>query len=180
MKRSALIPLAAALAAAVLYLTYHAMQPAGPDHRAAQAAMRSLVPVLPADLPPLVRTGRPAMLVVYASWCPLCRATLQDLHAARAEKRMEGVDLVMLSLDTDFHKLGQYLVESGQEGTFTPYVLRRTGLRSAADIMRPLGGHFDGAIPYTAYFTRDGKMVAEHVGKLDKGQLLILADKLRK
>lgn len=117
--------------------------------------------------------GKPLMLMTYASWCGVCRASMpyvmETLRETSAEKRSYNV--LMLSLDRKADDMSRYLLKNGFTQDFTPYIFRSTGLRPLNDYLHEVGGNFDSRIPYFAFFNAEGKLVHESTGGMDKEML---------
>ena len=113
------------------------------------------------------------MLMTYASWCGVCRASMPDvmevLRETTADKRPYNV--LMLSLDRKAEDMSRYLLKAGFTQDFTPYIFRPTGLHPLGDYLKKPGANFDSRIPYFAFFNAQGKLVHEVTGGMNKEML---------
>lgn len=115
-------------------------------------------------------SDKPLMLHIYASWCPYCRqqnpAITDLIHQQEAK-----MNVVMLSIDQDKGKLAGFLEKKPQPLPYTPYIMDSGATRLFMQTMRSQRSSFDGSIPYTAFFNKEGKMVEEFSGLVDKAAL---------
>jgi len=115
---------------------------------------------------------RPVMLVVYASWCPICRQLMPEVTGLMQEGRLERVIPVFLSVDAQPRELGKYLVYQDYHRLFAPYIIEQTLLNRLPAALQATGSHFNGGIPYVGFFDSEGKMLSEYSGLMTKETLL--------
>jgi len=137
----------------------------------AQAFSNTIVPFDQARAKDLTKaSGKPLMLHIYASWCPYCRqqnpAIVDLIH--QNDGKME---VVVLSIDQDQNKLADFLAKKPQPLPYTPFIMDASAAASFMQVMRSQRSSFDGSIPYTAFFNKEGKMVEEFSGVVDKAVL---------
>ena len=70
----------------------------------------------------------------------------------------------------------KYMVRTQYYQFFPPLMLREVLYNNLPQALAATGSSFSGAIPYTAFFDKSGKMVAEREGMLDKQTLLGLVE----
>ncbi len=141
-----------------------------------QEAVR-LVPLTADELQAMLSDGNPRMLVVYASWCGVCRTFLPDIVRLQREGRLDFLTPVFLSIDDVEPRLRIYLSKNGLAGSFTPYVLQ--GRRAAfSHALKETGARFQSRIPYVAFF-RDGKMETDLEGAVSREEFLRLAESVK-
>lgn len=120
--------------------------------------------------------AKPSMLVIYASWCAACRQQMPDIVGALTEGGL-GVDPVFVSVDTNPLQLSYYLVRSDFHPTVTPYVLKSGESAALKAALARIGSHYDGSIPYVAFWARGGKIAEEISGFATKQALAGAAKK---
>ncbi|MDZ5461418.1 TlpA family protein disulfide reductase [Azohydromonas lata] len=112
--------------------------------------------------------GRPAVVNLWASWCPPCRAEMPVLEAAR---RRDGADVRFL------------LVNQGEAAAVVRAYLKREGMAEEGvwlDATRALG-HASGSsgLPLTLFFDAQGRRVHAHLGALNAAALQVQVQRLR-
>jgi thiol-disulfide isomerase/thioredoxin len=117
---------------------------------------------------PVRLQGRPAVLNLWATWCPPCREEMPMLAAAQAREagkvrfvfadQGETADAVRRYLDDELLALDDVLLDAG------------SALRRAA------GTH---GLPTTLFYDAQGRLVARHVGPLSRDELAIRLEALR-
>lgn len=119
------------------------------------------------------KAKKPVMIVVYASWCSVCRAIMPEIIDVLREHdaKQRPYELIMLSLDRKSDDLSRYLIKNGLENDFMPYIHRAVGSKILPDYLARAGMKFDSRIPYFAFFGKDGKLAREVTGGMDKQQL---------
>lgn len=103
--------------------------------------------------------GRPTVVNFFASWCTPCLLEMpafEELHLVLKEK----VSFLGLSLQEDRSRAERVVKTTG--------VTYAVGLDPKGDVYRFAGAT---AMPATAFFDAQGKLVATHVGALNKGDL---------
>ena len=144
-----------------------------------RATDRRIVTVKAADVPALLRnaSGKPVMLVVYASWCPYCRKLMPTVTGLLRDHRLDRVSPVFLSMDYEPRELSKYLVRQDYHTLFIPYMLEQNIVNHRlSDALKTTGSGFNGAIPYIGFFDGQGKMVGELFGVVDGEKVLKAAD----
>lgn len=136
--------------------------------------------ITPRAVEPLLRSaeGKPTLLIIYASWCPFCRLAMPGLVDRQRAGEFDSYHVLYLSLDYELMAMAKYLARYGFHNNFTPYLVKRTDDESLIGVLQAAGATYDGKIPYEAVFDRNGKMVAELDGVVDKKRLLDLASSL--
>lgn len=142
-----------------------------PEGRAVRESIR---PINPGDVPALIGShhGKPTMVFIYASWCQYCRKLMPEIKEMLREGEFRSFNLLFLSLDTQYTALVSYLLQSQNQGLYTPYAITRGGSADVVDIIQKQGFNFTGGIPYTAFLDERGKIVAQHSGFVDKPTLI--------
>jgi thiol-disulfide isomerase/thioredoxin len=168
----------AVILALIIMAVLHAVQPIvdPPKNRdvEVQAHMKDLVPIRPMKVGKMLESkdGKPSVVLVYASWCPYCRKLMPELVSLIKEKQFEGAHLYFVSLDHEPEKLSHYLVYNDYMGIFTPYIAEKDTGQEMSGILSLTGSGYKGQMPYVGFFDKDGKMVAETFGMVNKKRLL--------
>lgn len=148
-------------------------------HQAAKLALASLVLLAafelraasaPAIMPPLTAIDldgkpfrfdvpglRPAVINVWATWCPPCRNEMASLQRLAANLKQDGVAVVALSVDTDHNLVREFVLKYGIKIP-TPIATTPRQAMSALDVS---------ALPVTLYVDADGRIVGRNVGQRD-------------
>lgn len=110
--------------------------------------------------------GQVVFFHLYASWCGPCRHEFPDIVQLAKRYRSQGLKLVAVSVDEQRGDLEEFLRPYNADIVFPAYLMIgpeqefRRGLRT-------LGANFQGGIPYTAVYDRNGKLVTEWTGSRD-------------
>jgi thiol-disulfide isomerase/thioredoxin len=137
------------------------------------------VPITAERLPGLVMNGKPTMLVVYASWCSVCRSLLPEIIALQNQRRLDFMNRLFVSIDDVPPHLRTYLARQGYGGAFTPYIMQYGDHRRIMDVLGKNGVRYEGKIPYVAFFNRQGNVVAHFAGLVTPDQFMALAEKAK-
>lgn len=154
----------------------HVLKPViAPDPRQDEinALTGRILTVSAAEAETLISRGdKPAMLVVYASWCGYCRQMMPDIAVLLADPRYGALRPVFLSRDSENGKLAAYLLYSRLDRLFTPYILPSAEMRPLRKMLAAHGASFTGGIPYVAFFDREGRLRGELNGLADGKTLM--------
>lgn len=151
--RRALVPVLAGLGVWLLLVGAHAgLAPTGPrlpaERWPALAGSARLAP-----------EGGPAVINLWASWCPPCRREMPRLAEAAA----------------NHPRVAFAFVNQGEDRPAVNQFSRRFGLdpgRVFLDPARRLAGRFGTVgLPATLFFTADGRLAAVHVGEISRAAL---------
>ncbi len=117
-------------------------------------------------------SDKPTMLVLYASWCPYCRAMMPDIQALWEEKKFDGAHVLMVSVDKSATELAEYLLAHGySQMVGAPVILKSNRDRLLSDALKPLYATYEGGIPYIGFFAADGSMIDQINGQVPKRDL---------
>lgn len=102
--------------------------------------------------------GKPALLFLYASWCPYCKKQFPIIE----ELSKSGYHIIPVSVDKDAAALATFLGKNHPHTPLAPYIAENSG-----DIMTWLGGlglSYRGSIPYMVAFSGQGTPVKHFQG----------------
>jgi thiol-disulfide isomerase/thioredoxin len=128
-------------------------------------------PLLALALPDLASVDQPLaqwrgkMLIVnfWATWCTPCRDEMPEFVKAQRQFGARGLQFVGIAID-DAPKVRQFADEIGVN---YPILLGGYG---AVELSRTLGNRV-GALPFTVFVDRGGRVVHTQLGPLKSGQL---------
>src|SRR5438128_6197202 len=107
---------------------------------------------------------RPLLINFWATWCDPCREEFPDLVKIDADYPARGVNFVAISLDdvTDIRTVvPQFLKE--MKATMPVVLLNVSDPEPAIKVVDP---YWDGQLPATFLYGREGKTVFRHFGKI--------------
>jgi thiol-disulfide isomerase/thioredoxin len=107
--------------------------------------------------------GRPLVLNFWATWCPPCIEELPDLDAFHREWSPRGWQVVGLAVDNP-RSVGSFLARQPLS-----FPVGLAGLEGT-DLSRQLGNE-RGALPFTAVFDAQGRVVQRKLGQTDRAEL---------
>lgn len=113
----------------------------------------------------LTRNNKPTLVFIYASWCPYCRTQKPVIEQMQAQYA-NVLNVVAISIDKDPAGLARYL--SHDPTTLEVYRVAGDKFLDFRVALAATGSKFTGAIPYSAYFSPQKKMLAEIPGYVDK------------
>ena len=143
---------------------------------------RNIVSIKAADLPGIVHSpsGKPVMLVMYASWCGYCKRVMPVVVEMVQDHKLDMFESVFVSIDDQPRLLSTYLVHKGYDGAFIPYRVDRNMVNgSFGSFTSATGSHYQGAIPYIGFFGRDGKLISDASGYVSKQNVLDIVEKIQ-
>ncbi len=118
---------------------------------------------------------RPLLLNFWATWCDPCREEFPDLVRLDSDYRNKGLNFVAVSLDdlTDLKTaVPKFLGEMKAE---MPVVLLNVNDPDPA--IKVVDATWDGQLPATFLYDKDGKVVFKHFGKIKPEELRSAIDK---
>src|SRR5437867_10691227 len=118
---------------------------------------------------------RPLLVNFWATWCDPCREEFPDLVKIDSDYRARGVNFVAISLDdvTDIRTVvPQFLKE--MKATMPVVLLNVSDPEPAIKVVDP---YWDGQLPATFLYGREGKTVFRHFGKIKPDELREALDK---
>ncbi len=118
---------------------------------------------------------RPLLLNFWATWCDPCREEFPDLVKLDADYRVKGLNFVAVSLDdvTDIKtKVPDFLKEMKAQ---MPVVL--LNVNDPEPAIHAVDDKWDGELPATFLYDKDGKVVFRHFGRIQADELRGAIDK---
>lgn len=107
--------------------------------------------------------GQVVFFHLYASWCGPCRVEFPEVVELGRRYRAQGLKMVLVSVDERRGDLEAFLRPHNANMVFPAYLMTGSQQEFAVGL-RTLGADFQGGIPYTAVYGRDGKLVTEWTG----------------
>jgi len=112
----------------------------------------------------LETSGRPTMVVIYASWCGYCKKVMPGIYSLWKDRKINGDQMLLISRDSSAFSLSKYILSSGFGSMMGSPVILKTSKTSLSLALRPFGSSFDGGIPYIGFFAPGGQMSSEIMG----------------
>ncbi|HXI74586.1 MAG TPA: TlpA disulfide reductase family protein [Pyrinomonadaceae bacterium] len=118
---------------------------------------------------------RPLLINFWATWCDPCREEFPDLVKIDSDYRSKGLNFVAVSLDdiTDIKTaVPKFLTE--MKATM-PVVL--LNVNDPEPAIKAVDAAWDGQLPATFLYDKDGKVIFRHFGKIKPDELRAVLDK---
>ena len=126
-------------------------------------------------LQPDAKDARPLLVNFWATWCDPCREEFPDLVKIDADYRGKNLNFVTVSLD-DVSEIGTEVPKFLKEMKAT----MRTVLLNVNDpepAIKSVDAGWDGQLPATFLYDKDGKVVFRYFGKIKPDELRAAIDK---
>jgi|GEM_PF-651388 len=121
------------------------------------------------------KDARPLLINFWATWCDPCREEFPDLVKIDLDYRSKGLKFVAISLDdiSDIRTaVPKFLKEMKAE---MPVVL--LNVNDPEPAIKAVDPTWDGQLPATFLYDKEGKVVFKHFGKIDAAELRAAIDK---
>ncbi|HEX3084050.1 MAG TPA: TlpA disulfide reductase family protein, partial [Pyrinomonadaceae bacterium] len=118
---------------------------------------------------------RPLLLNFWATWCDPCREEFPDLVKLDADYKDKGLNFIAVSLDdiTDIKsEVPKFL---SQMKATMPVVL--LNVNDPEPAIKVVDATWDGQLPATFLYDKDGRVVFKHFGKIKPDELRAAIDK---
>ncbi len=100
------------------------------------------------------RKGRVLLVNFWATWCEPCREEMP--HLVAAAKKFPSKDLAVVLVSLDSQKTGPNQVPKFLEAQKVPFVSWLAKARDPQDFIDTVDPTWDGSLPYTLIYGRDG------------------------
>src|SRR5882724_12035162 len=119
---------------------------------------------------------RPLLINFWATWCDPCREEFPDLVKIDSDYRSKGLNFVAVSLDdiTDI-KIAVPKFLNEMKATM-PVVL--LNVNDPEPAIKAVDDKWDGELPATFLYDKDGKVIFRHFGKIKPDELRAALDKV--
>lgn len=115
------------------------------------------------------RTGRPSVVMLYATNCPLSRQMFPDFVALAKDYQRRGIDFLVFSTDeaNNAHRVPNFLSKHG--ASFAPVFVRPWASGSLARALSPLGIRVGSTwtMPLVAVLDRNNRVITQGQGVTD-------------
>ena len=108
------------------------------------------------------RKGRVLLVNFWATWCEPCREEMPSLVAAA--KKFPSRDLAVVLVSLDSQKTGPAQVPKFLKSQKVPFVSWLAKTRDPQDFIDTVDPTWDGSLPYTLVYGRDGKIATRLSG----------------
>lgn len=118
---------------------------------------------------------RPLLINFWATWCDPCREEFPDLVKVDADYRSKGLNFVAISLDdiSDIRSIvPKFLKEMKAEMTVV-----LLNVNDPEPAIKVIDATWDGQLPATFLYDKEGKVVFKHFGKINPAELRAVIDK---
>ena len=121
------------------------------------------------------KDARPLLVNFWATWCDPCREEFPDLVKLDADYGAKKINFVAISLD-DVTDLKTTVPQFLQEMKATmPVVL--LNINDPEPAIKMVDAAWDGQLPATFLYDKDGKVVFRHFGRINATELRVAIDK---
>ena len=117
---------------------------------------------------------RPLLMNFWATWCDPCREEFPDLVKIDNDYRAKGLNFVAVSLD-DITDIKSVVPKFLNEMKATmPVVL--LNVNDPEPAIKVVDATWDGQLPATFLYDREGKVIYKHFGKIEPNELRLTLD----
>ena len=107
--------------------------------------------------------GKVVLVNFWATWCPPCKKEMPAFIELHEQYASQGFDVIGIALD-DEESVQDFVDTLGV--TYPVMAAEYDGI----ELSRQYGNHI-GALPFSVFVGRDGKIISTHVGELSKQQV---------
>ena len=119
---------------------------------------------------------RPLLLNFWATWCDPCREEFPDLVKLDGDYKDKGLNFIAVSLDDLSDVKSEVPKFLNQMKATMPVVL--LDVKDPEPAIKIVDATWDGQLPATFLYDKDGKVVFKHFGKIKPDELRAAIDKL--
>ena len=122
---------------------------------------------------------KPILINFWATWCGPCRSEFPELVEIDADYRTKGLNFVIISVD-DFAVIDTRVAEflEGYGSTMPSYLINIEDRSEVAKAVRRIAPRFTDTYPFTLLFNKNGKLVFQKVGRINRKILRKEIDKV--
>lgn len=125
-------------------------------------------------------SGKPGVLMMYASWCKYCNMLMPGIRELWQEGAFADTNLVFLSIDHELSKLSKYLLSKGYDDmTGAPIILNVSAAPLLKSVLEARGARIAQGVPYLVFIDRQGRVVDEISGFVSRGTVRESLDKIK-
>jgi thiol-disulfide isomerase/thioredoxin len=107
--------------------------------------------------------GRPLVLNFWATWCVPCKEEMPDFQRLAVSDLGKSVQIIGIGIDNTKN------MRAFAESLGVTYVLLEGG-PVGLDLLKSLGNDI-GGLPYTVVLDAQGKLIAKHLGRINRDDL---------
>jgi len=108
--------------------------------------------------------GKPLIVNFWARWCPPCREEIPDLSKARAKYKASGLEVIGIAIEDNAEPVREFAKAYDID---YPVVLAKS---KGIALMQVLGNSRAG-LPFTVAIDRQGRMVAQKLGRMRRADI---------
>lgn len=109
------------------------------------------------------KLGKVFLINIWSTWCGPCKVEFPELVRLHNEYKNSGFEVIFVSLDVESDietKVREFLRANNVD--FTTY---RNNFYKEDDFLNYIGNEWDGAIPATFIYDKNGNLVTNFIGK---------------
>lgn len=106
--------------------------------------------------------GNVVLFHIFATWCGPCMREFPVLDEIARQYKRKGVSFIILSKDDDIKAVEDFV--SGLNLNFEVIHISPNNKSEMAAAVKTIGGNYEGPIPYSLVFNRNGKPVYQWTG----------------
>lgn len=124
----------------------------------------------------VAKSGKPTLIMVYASWCPYCQKQWPIFQSLKASYK-DKAQIMELSIDQDTSKLAAFLSDGVHTSKHSLH-LATEDHDALGTWLSESGGNYSGGIPYLVLFDKKGTFARDFLGMREEKVLSAALDSL--